>query len=203
MLRMSQDDNAREEENTGGEPETQEIEPKECIREDIGECTGRLCKETDSGSDAFILVDHARFLLFADHEGRNQAMENITDIKNEPGELLVVTEDASLLFALRERISGLEGWTLRWENHFWTALASLPKNRYAGLVLDMRISSLEEKYILDFVQEYSKRSDGLKLFLSGSNTSNTIKRMLKRQGSIVLKGQHHFESLIKLFGLDK
>ncbi len=194
---MSQDDNARNEDIANGESEAQKIEPEDCNGRELADCTDRSCLPSEDDTGSFILVDHARFLLLPEHK------QQCPRIKNDPGEMLVVTEDSTLLFALREKISGLEKWTFRWENHFWTALASLSQNQYAGLVFDMRINSLDEKYIIDFVQEYSKRSNGLKLFLSGSNTPNSIKRMLKRRGSIVLKGQHNFETLIKLLGLDK
>lgn len=100
-------------------------------------------------------------------------------------EILIVTDDVSLVYALRFSIADyLYGVT--WTNNFWVAMSYLHSQTFSAVVVDMRVDSVEEKYLLQFVEEYEKQSRGRKIFLTADTTSTALIRQIRNRGHVIM-----------------
>lgn len=117
-------------------------------------------------------------------------------------EILLVTDDVSMVYSLRWAVAGRHLDVL-WTNNFWVAMSYLHDHSFASLVVDLRVESVEEKYLLHFVEEYEQRSRGRKVFLAGSSTSPVLKRIFQEQNLCLLEDRKSIRDLVRALALER
>ena len=101
------------------------------------------------------------------------------------GEVLILTDDLDLVLSLRYDLL-LRRHDLNWASNFWLAMSYLHSHRFAALVFDMRVRSVEAEFVPDFVEEYGRGSKGKRIFLPTPDMSPILRRLLREKGSLVL-----------------
>lgn len=102
------------------------------------------------------------------------------------GEILILTDDLNLVLPLRYNLL-LRHYDLNWTSNFWLAMSYLHSHRFSSLIFDMRVRSVEEKFVPDFVEEYGRGSKGKRVFLATGDMSPVLRRLLREKGSLVLE----------------
>ena len=90
-------------------------------------------------------------------------------VSHEVREVLVVSETLDLAMDLR-RLLRTQEYDLTWCNNFWTALSFVHTQRFCGLVMDLGISSMDDRYFGSFLEEYGLASWGPKVLLFPKTT---------------------------------
>lgn len=101
------------------------------------------------------------------------------------GSILVLTEDLSLVVALRHGLLR-DGYDLIWNNNFWLALSDLHDTRFKALIFDLRANSVEERFVVQFLEEYEHGSSGKKVFLASPSSSAPLRRQMTKLGHAVI-----------------
>jgi hypothetical protein len=102
------------------------------------------------------------------------------------GEVLILTDDLNLVLPLRYDLL-LRHYDLNWTSNFWLAMSYLHNHRFSSLIFDMRVRSVEEKFVPDFVEEYGRGSKGRRIFLATDDISPILRRLLREKGNLVLE----------------
>ena len=102
------------------------------------------------------------------------------------GEVLILTDDLDLVLSLRHDLL-LRRHDLNWTSNFWLAMSYLHNHRFAALVFDARVRSVEEEFVPDFVEEYGRGSKGKRIFLPAPDMSPVLRRLLREKGCLVLE----------------
>ncbi len=118
------------------------------------------------------------------------------------GEILFVTEDISMVYALRFSVA-LHSIGVTWTNNFWVAMSYLHNQSFDSVVVDLSVESVEEKFLLQFIEEYEIQSRGKKILLSNDATSSALTRQLRRRGHRVLKEPRAVEDLVEALDIAK
>jgi hypothetical protein len=117
------------------------------------------------------------------------------------GDIMIVTDDLTLVFSLRhDLLRG--GYGLTWTNNFWVALSYLNDRVFAGVVLDLRVESIEERFIPQFFEEYEGRSSsGAKVLLSAGPLGSGLRSQLQDQGHQVVPASSPARVVVKALQL--
>jgi hypothetical protein len=110
------------------------------------------------------------------------------------GEVLLVSEDVDLALSLRQYLLACSVG-LNWVSNFWLALSVMSQHRFCSLVVDMRASSVTERFVVDFAEEYKEQSKGKRVFLTSKNTQPNIRQGLRKRGCIVLEDRFTIEDV--------
>lgn len=122
--------------------------------------------------------------------------ENLASTTSKPREILAVTNDMSLVYALRLFATRI-GLGVQWTNNFWMATSYIHTSSFAALVLDDRLDSVEERYVLDFMSEYDKTSQGKKVLYSHEATPKHLKRLISERGDKCIEANAPIEDLLE------
>ncbi|NQU43188.1 hypothetical protein HQ520_07870 [bacterium] len=112
------------------------------------------------------------------------------------GEVLIVTERVEMVLPLRHGLLA-HRYDLVWISNFWLAMSYLHSSRFVSLIFDMDVESVEERFVMYFLEEYEKISSGRKIFLSSGTTSVAIQRQLQEKGHLVLDRHAPPEDLVR------
>ena len=115
-------------------------------------------------------------------------------------EILVVTEDVSLVYGLRFGLAG-RAVGVMWTNNFWVALAHLSLQPFASLIVDLSIGSVEPDFVQHFLEEYEHRGFGERIFMAAASAPPCLRRLLADRGARVLEEAASPERLMELLGL--
>jgi len=118
------------------------------------------------------------------------------------GEVLIITDDLNLVLSMRQDLLALN-YDLTWTNNFWIAMSYLRSRVFSSLILDLAVESVEESFVLHFLEEYEERSDGYKLFLKNNQTSALLERQIKDRGHKILSNPLSSDLLVGHLELEK
>lgn len=100
------------------------------------------------------------------------------------GEVLLLTDSLPLVLELRQALLD-ENYDLTWTNNFWLAMSYLQERQFAGLVLDMRVDSVEERFVVQFIEEYDQHSQGKRIVLGAAALSPAARRSNEKMGQLL------------------
>ena len=106
---------------------------------------------------------------------------------NALSEILILTDDVATVYSLRFAVAE-HSIGVTWTNNFWVAMSFLSAQSFASLIVDMRVDTIEEKFVLHFVEEYERRSYGRKIFLACDTLSPALRRRIRERGHEMLDG---------------
>jgi len=116
------------------------------------------------------------------------------------GEVLLLTESLRLVLEMRERLLDCE-YSLTWTNNFWLAMSYMHERRFCGLVIDARVESVEERFLLQFMEEYDERSQGEKVLLAAPCLSESLRRQSRQRGHRLLGIQVSAPDVLRALGM--
>jgi hypothetical protein len=116
------------------------------------------------------------------------------------GNVFVLTEDLSLVLALRQSLLEIR-YDLTWTNNFWIGLSYLHNGAYRALVLDLGVRSVEERFISHFTEEYGRNSRGNKVLSAPCPIPAHLRRLAEARGYVVLDNGPSAAAVVKALGL--
>lgn len=123
-----------------------------------------------------------------------------SSIETMKGNVLILTEDLSLVFSLRHNLMQ-NGYDLTWTNNFWLALSYLHENIFDALVFDLKVSTVEERFVPHFLEEYDLSSRGKRIFLASSSSSAALRRQMAKQRDVIFSTRHSVPDLVEALEL--
>jgi hypothetical protein len=107
-------------------------------------------------------------------------VRDMRDVEPTQGKALIVTDNIHLVLPLRICLLR-ERHALTWSSNFWMGLSYLRHNRFAGLIMDLRVQGIEERFVPDFFDEYGRRSHGNRIVLFDNAVSESLRRLLRER----------------------
>ncbi len=120
--------------------------------------------------------------------------------ENPRGTILILSDNINVVLPLRIRLLR-EEYSLAWSGNFWQAISKIHHERFSGLIIDLKTPSLEEAFLLDFMDEYYSHSHGQCVVFHTCRGTEGLQRLMQERGCILFDRKASVDTLTQHLSL--